>query len=364
MKKQLFPLVGLSLLLSACPSSTTQTPKPKAPTTTQVPEITDTPDIPIEKKLPPFTLELPDGYTLVDDATGDLDKDQIAEKVLVVNTDEQGDMGTERALLVFKNKGTDWHLMHRARGPVLPSEHGGMMGDPFESVVIERGAIVLKHFGGSRSKWHNTHRFRFQQDNWELIGTTLVQELPCEEKETFDYNLASGQVIYSHVQQSCENGDHPQVLKILAEEKFMDKKASLPSMNGFVPGSTYAKHPTKDICFPNPNCQDYIVPMDLSDLVGTYTLGGHHESWALTIQPEGESFSVKYYLIDGMLPPKESMLSDLFTPKIMKEFVVSKDGLISSDLGKGRYRSSAGEATIVFEEIKSHISDQLELVRE
>lgn len=358
MKKQFFALLGFSMFLYACHSHTVETPTEKLPIVSQVP------DIPTQKKVPPFTLEFPDGYTLLDDATGDLNKDGIAEKVLVVNTDELGEMGTKRAILIFKNNGQDWHLWHRATGPVLPSEHGGMMGDPFESVAIDNGTIVLKHFGGSRSKWYNTHRFRFQKGNWNLIGAKLVRELPCEEKETFNYDLASGQVIYSHVQQSCENGGNPQIVKIIDEEKFVDRKANLPIMNGFVPGSTFAKHPTKEICFPNSNCQEYLVPMDLNELVGTYTLGGHHESWALTIQPEGEAIIVKYYLIDGMLPPKESMLSELFTPKIMKEFVVTKDGAISSDLGKGRYQSSAGEATITFEEIKSHISDQLELSRE
>lgn len=357
MKKQLFPLLGFGLLLCACSSSSTKTTNPKELTTTQVPKE------PIEK-IPPFTLELPDGYTLLGDATGDLNKDGIAEKVLVVNTDELGNMGTKRALLVFKNNGKDWNLWHRAKGPVLPSEHGGVMGDPFESIAIDGGTIVVKHFGGSRSKWSNTHRFRFQNGNWELIGATLIQELPCEEKETFDYNLASGQVIYTHVQQACENGDNPQTIKIIAEEKFISKKAVLPVMNGFIPGSIYAIHPTKEICIPEANCTDYLAPIDLRELVGTYTLGGHHESWALTIQPVGNTVAVKYYLIDGMLPPKERMLAELFVPKVMEEFVVTKDGLISSDLGKGRYRSSAGEATIVFEEIKSHISDQLELTRE
>jgi len=191
----------------------------------------------------------------LDDATGDLNKDSIAEKVLVVNTNELGEMGTKRAVLVFKNNGKDWCLWHRATGPILPSEHGGMMGDPFESVTIESGTIVIKHFGGSRSKWYSTHRFRFQNGNWELIGATLVQELPCEEKETFDYNLSSGQVVYTHVQQACENGEKLQVVKIIAEEN-------------------------------------------------------------------------------------------------------------SSDLGKGRYQNVDGEATIIFEEIKSHIADQLELTRE
>lgn len=358
MKKQFFALIGFSTLLYTCHSHTAETPTEKSPIASQIS------DVPTQKKVPPFTLEFPDGYTLLDDATGDLNQDGIAEKVLVVNTDEIGEMGSKRVLLVFKNNGKDWHLWHRATGPVLPSEHGGMMGDPFESVAIDDGAIVLKHFGGSRSKWYKTYRFRFQKEKWELIGAKLIQELPCEEKETFDYNLSTGQVIYSHVQQTCENGDKPQVMKIVSEEKFVDKKASLPIMNGFVSGSVYAKHPIKGICFPNSDCQEYVVPIDLNELVGTYTLGGHDESWALTIQSEGEEVIVKYYLIDGMLPPRESMLAELFTPKIMKEFVVMEDGAISSDLGKGRYQSSAGEATITFEEIKSHISDQLDLTRE
>lgn len=63
-------------------------------------------------------------------AEGDLDKDGISERVLVLDTGLMGDMGSQRAVLIYKQQAEGWALWHYGAGGILPSDHGGMMGDP------------------------------------------------------------------------------------------------------------------------------------------------------------------------------------------------------------------------------------------
>ncbi|WP_419699572.1 hypothetical protein [Mucilaginibacter sp. NFX135] len=82
---------------------------------------------------------IPTGFKKLMETKGDLDKDGIPELVVVFDTPKKVELGTERQLWIYKQNGSTWKLWHKSIGPVLSSEHGGMMGDPFESVTIERG---------------------------------------------------------------------------------------------------------------------------------------------------------------------------------------------------------------------------------
>lgn len=326
-------------------------------------------------------IEIPKGYTLLKEASGDLNKDGKDEKVLVLNTGKSKDLGDERIIHVYHNKNGKWKLWHSAKGAVLASEQGGVFGDPFQSVDIERGAIVIKHFGGSRSKWDYTHRFKYQNKKWELIGATIINETPCEEQEKFDYNLTSGNVIYKYVYFECENGENQKVRYTKWNENFNYKMKSLPNMDDFKHESIYTIHPNLILCGPENNCNyakdfqkivnknvDYNNGFEIgsmNNLQGMYMLGGHHQSWALDIQPKGNGYEVKYYDIDGMLPSydeRKDWLQDRDHRKLKKFDVNFRSMTFDSDLGKGKIRmTDKPELIITFSEIESHIDDQLNL---
>lgn len=178
-----------------------------------------------------------DGLKQMATVTGDLDKDKIPEKVVVFDTkrESESDMGTEREIHIYKKTNGDWKLWHQSIGAVLPSENGGMMGDPFESLSIEKGSIVIKHFGGSREKWSYTHRFRYQNNTWELIGVTVNNGSPCDYWEDFDYNLSTGKYIYTKETEDCEGEKSKTIDKKTKEAQH--KLARLPKMDNFEPGS-------------------------------------------------------------------------------------------------------------------------------
>lgn len=195
------------------------------------------------------SIPVPAGMTQLAQATGDLDKDGQPERVIVYDTKKQSDMGTERQVHIFKSAGSAWTLWHRSTGPVLPSDHGGMMGDPFQDLKIQNGCIVIDHFGGSRDKWAYTHRYRFQSGDWYLIGATVRFGAPCETWKDYDYNLSTGTVNATSETEVCDDEGNNQRTDKTAPYSFNKKPATLPRMDGFYPGDNEVKIPGKEDSF-------------------------------------------------------------------------------------------------------------------
>lgn len=155
----------------------------------------------IEKTEP---IKTPESFNILFTLKGDLDKDGISEKIIVYNTEKETDFGNERQLYIYKNTNHEWLLWKKSATAILSSAHGGMMGDPFESVSIERNCLVINHFGGSRHKWNYIHRYRYQSGDFQLIGATVYYGAPCDYFETFDYNLSNGKIDYTKETEDCE----------------------------------------------------------------------------------------------------------------------------------------------------------------
>ena len=183
----------------------------------------------------------PDTFINIKEAKGDLDGDKEDELVAVYDTKREGDLGTEREIHIFKKKADKWNLLHKSIGAVLQSKGGGMMGDPFEELTIENGAIVIRHFGGSREKWNYTHRYRFQKDNWFLIGATLVFSSPCEASNTYDYNLSTGKVDVTDTIESCDEAGEPKGKPKTKTSSAIVKSQKPVLMDGFSPGNQEVK---------------------------------------------------------------------------------------------------------------------------
>lgn len=194
------------------------------------------------------SIQPPAGFTQLGTASGDLDKDGQNEKVVVYETNRETDMGKERELQIFKQKDNGWELWHKSVGAVLGSEQGGVMGDPFEEVNVENGCVVLAHFGGSREKWHYTHRFRFQDNDWQLIGATVSSGAPCEYFEDFDYNLSTGKIAYKKTTEDCSKSEDNPIEKVTTKD-FTVKPKTLPSMDGFQTGANKLTLPKSNIEF-------------------------------------------------------------------------------------------------------------------
>jgi hypothetical protein len=177
-------------------------------------------------------LKTPTSFEILEEIDGDLDLDGISEKVIIYDTGKEIDLGTERQICIYKkNKGT-WELWKKSVSAILGSEQGGMMGDPFDGISIERNCIVIKHFGGSRQKWNYTHSYSYQNGDFQLIGAKVFSGAPCDYFETFDYNLSNGTIKYEKEVEDCDKGSSE-----IEKKELIRKLETLPSMDGFSPGS-------------------------------------------------------------------------------------------------------------------------------
>ncbi|MTI49946.1 MAG: hypothetical protein FH761_19110 [Firmicutes bacterium] len=141
-------------------------------------------------------------------AEGDLNKDDITDKVFVIEKSDQLEYEHPRNLLIaFGNKDNTYTLSIKVEKAILLRNEGGAFGDPFQDMIIDRGSILLKFYGGSSSKWFMDYRFRYQDEGWFLIGATLGGSFTGIDGNVYvdeeDYNLLTGDYI---IRKYDENG--------------------------------------------------------------------------------------------------------------------------------------------------------------
>ncbi|MDO6435932.1 hypothetical protein Q4534_00880 [Cyclobacterium sp. 1_MG-2023] len=151
---------------------------------------------------------IPNGYELLAEMEGDLDKDQVCEKVLVFETSEPSEYGNIREIQVLKYSNGKWVVWRKSRQAILRSQEGGIMGDPFEEITIEKGILIISFSGGSSWKWAFKDKYRFQNNEFQLIGHSSIFGKNCEYWTTFDFNLSTGKIDYNKTYEDCDNNQN------------------------------------------------------------------------------------------------------------------------------------------------------------
>lgn len=164
-----------------------------------------------------ITAIIPKGWRMLEQikgepvkAEGDLNKDGIADIATVIEKTKTAndDEAPPRSLLIaFGNKDNTYTLSVIAENVVLKADEGGVWGDPFESLTIDRGSVVVSDYGGSNWRWYNKYRFRYQDNDWYLIGATMgsyfTGNATIDGADEEDYNLLTGDYI---IKKTDENG--------------------------------------------------------------------------------------------------------------------------------------------------------------
>jgi hypothetical protein len=111
---------------------------------------------------------LPAGYTVLDAAQGDLNRDAVPDWLVVLHrpneakTSDVIDHPTKRPLLVFVGgAGGTYTLATRSDNAVYCVDCGGMMGDPFMGLAIKKGYFTVEHYGGSAQRWTRFVTFKY-----------------------------------------------------------------------------------------------------------------------------------------------------------------------------------------------------------
>lgn len=149
----------------------------------------------------------PAGSTVIESVDGDLDNDKISEKVIIYNTKDTTDMGNIREIQILKKVNGKWKILEKSWSAILESSAGGMMGDPYQSTIIENGILIIQHYGGSSWKWGVTDKYRFQNGHFELIGYSSEGGRPGDYITEVDFNLSTGKLTYTkEVENTAEYG--------------------------------------------------------------------------------------------------------------------------------------------------------------
>ena len=143
-------------------------------------------------------------YEIIAEKLGDLNNDGIDEKVIVFKTPDSTDYGNIREIQILKQLNGKWSLWKKSRNAILASKDGGMDGDPFGNIEIKNGILLINQNGGSSWKWDYTDKYRFQNNEFELIGYTIVFGKLCEYWANFDFNISTGKIVYSKEFEDCE----------------------------------------------------------------------------------------------------------------------------------------------------------------
>ncbi|WP_407521328.1 hypothetical protein PDL71_12035 [Lacibacter sp. MH-610] len=119
---------------------------------------------------------IPAKYKMKDSVNGDLNKDGIKDLVLVLHHQDedtfQMDEEPKRLLLVlFRNK-AGFSLAGKSTGVLMCVHCGGVFGEPYNGIEIDKGILIVRHYGGSAWRWVESRKFRYQNSGFYLIGST------------------------------------------------------------------------------------------------------------------------------------------------------------------------------------------------
>ena len=129
---------------------------------------------------------------LVTKVIGDLNKDNLDDKVIVTQ-DTINQISPYKLQIFFAQPNGEFKLITTSTKAITPQypdgRDGYRTGDGFMDITINKG-IVSVNFGLLRG--HFEHKYRFQNDNFELIGYTLVSMNGHGTMYNTDFNLSTG----------------------------------------------------------------------------------------------------------------------------------------------------------------------------
>jgi hypothetical protein len=104
--------------------------------------------------------------------SGDLNGDGRKDYILVLEDPDEEKQDVARTLLIVtREKDGSLKLAKRNDKVVLCRACGGIFGDPFDSVNIERGKFTVHHYGGSSWRWTADYTFAWSRrdQTWQLV---------------------------------------------------------------------------------------------------------------------------------------------------------------------------------------------------
>lgn len=130
-------------------------------------------------------ITLPEHYSLMDHAIGDLNQDG-KDDIAVVIEQGKGVYSGSRGIFIFLNKNGTYKLTYENRFLILGRSEGGIFGDPYYGISLSDGKFYVSDYGGSVFRWSHTYTFSYKD-----------QQLNLTQIEISDYYTHTYNGIYS-----------------------------------------------------------------------------------------------------------------------------------------------------------------------
>lgn len=135
-------------------------------------------------------LTLPENWSIIDTALGDLNADRLEDLALVLEykheVDEERAYGNYAIELIketqkprilaiyFKEKNGKYRLILQNNDFILRSQEGGQLGDPLKAIRIDENKLMLSFEGGNDWRWKLNYDFQYQHSDWNLVNANNV----------------------------------------------------------------------------------------------------------------------------------------------------------------------------------------------
>ncbi|MDH6251270.1 ribosomal protein L21 [Chryseobacterium sp. H1D6B] len=204
------------------------------------------------QNLKDFTV--PKGYTEIVNIKGDLDKDGKDETVIAYTTNKKNKSefndGYQREFYILKNNGGKLKIWQKNSSVLFPSNLGFYPEDNGlpEFEIKNNCLIISQQFNtNSRHTASYTSTFRFQNNDFYLIGSVYKFDDTCEFNFLTEINFSIGKGVVDEQYSSCS--DDEKVPEKNFHKEFTYKFKALPKMNTFTTGATSLKIPNSDKYF-------------------------------------------------------------------------------------------------------------------
>ncbi|MDA8771857.1 hypothetical protein N9M80_02160 [Flavobacteriales bacterium] len=137
---------------------------------------------------------------------GDLNGDGSDEFVAAVETPKIIDGARERLVVIFQKQQGKWMLWKFSEAPILNSEEGGVLGDPFDDIGIQDQVLFISHYGGSNWRWSMEDGYRFDGEDIILSEHRSYWGSFCDEKVEWEIDLTKGIAHCASAREECPEG--------------------------------------------------------------------------------------------------------------------------------------------------------------
>ncbi|HZX78973.1 hypothetical protein [Lysobacter sp.] len=135
---------------------------------------------------------VPEGSTLIDSVGGDLNGDGRPDALLVLDTgngDERLGEGVPRTVVLLVRDASGTLQPAKRNERLVPCETcGGVAGDPYGYVRIDKDRFTVAVGGGSRERWSDDYTFTYANGGWyvdKIVRSVVDMESGKQKRKEF-----------------------------------------------------------------------------------------------------------------------------------------------------------------------------------